>query len=152
SEQIIEEFKILKRLSGLIRDSLNEIEKDYHLVVKLDSVMAKAAFADALKMAAPLIDANRHINIIKGRHPLLIKTLERYNRAVVPLDFTLGGRHSSMVITGSNAGGKTVAIKTIGVLHLMALSGMHIPALSGSSVAFVKRVFVDIGDEQSIED
>ncbi|MEO5359151.1 MAG: Smr/MutS family protein [Nitrospirota bacterium] len=154
SEEKIEEFKVLKRLSGMIRDNLNDIEKDYHLVVKLDSVMAKAKFADALKMSAPLIDDHRRINIIKGRHPLLLKTLARHNKAdeLVPLDFTLGELHNSIVITGSNAGGKTVVLKTIGVLHLMALSGMHIPALSGSSVAFVRHIFADIGDEQSIED
>ncbi|MBF0554035.1 MAG: Smr/MutS family protein [Nitrospirae bacterium] len=154
SEEKIEEFKILKKLSGAIRDNLNDIEKDYHLVVKLDTVMAKAVFADALKMSAPLIDEDRCINIIKGRHPLLLKTLARHNRAdeIVPLDFTLGAAYKSIVITGSNAGGKTVVLKTIGVLHLMALSGMHIPALSGSSVAFVKHILVDIGDEQSIED
>lgn len=154
SEEKIEEFKVLKRLSGMIRDNLNEILKDYHMVVKLDTVMAKAQLADALKMSAPLIDENRRIHIIKGRHPLLYKSLARHGKAddLVPLDFTLGGVHNSIVITGSNAGGKTVVVKTIGVLHLMALSGMHIPALSGSSVAFVKNIFVDIGDEQSIED
>ncbi|WP_420264783.1 endonuclease MutS2 [Candidatus Magnetominusculus dajiuhuensis] len=154
SEEKIEEFKILKKLSGAIRDNLTDIEKDYELVVILDAVMAKAQFADALKMSAPLIDENRHINIIKGRHPLLLRTLARHNRAeeIVPLDFTLGGDNKSIVITGSNAGGKTVVLKTIGVLHLMALSGMHIPALSGSIIAFVKNIFVDIGDEQSIED
>ncbi|MBF0320290.1 MAG: endonuclease MutS2 [Nitrospirae bacterium] len=154
SDEKIEEFKILKKLSGMIRDNLPEIEKDYHIVVRLDAVMARAEFADALKMSAPLINETRHIQIIKGRHPLLLKTLKRQNKAdeIVPLDFTLGGVHNSIVITGSNAGGKTVVLKTIGVLHLMALSGMHIPALSGTSVAFVKQMFVDIGDEQSIEE
>ncbi|MCG6553277.1 MAG: Smr/MutS family protein [Candidatus Magnetominusculus sp. LBB02] len=154
SEEKIEEFKIIKRLCALLHDNLGDIEKDYYIVVRLDSVMAKALFADALKMSAPLIDDQRRINIIKGRHPLLLKSLARHGNAeaLVPLDFELGGRHKSIVITGSNAGGKTVVLKTIGVLHLMALSGMHIPALSGSCVAFVQQVFVDIGDEQSIED
>ncbi|MEW6601582.1 MAG: Smr/MutS family protein, partial [Nitrospirota bacterium] len=92
-------------------------------------------------------------SIIHGRHPLLWKTLCREDREteLVPLDLDLGRGHTCMVITGSNAGGKTVALKTIGVLCLMALSGMHTPSDSGTTFPFLRRVFADIGDEQSIE-
>ncbi|MBV6340028.1 endonuclease MutS2 [Candidatus Magnetobacterium casense] len=154
AEEKIEEFKVLKRLCTLLRDNLSEIEQDYLTIIHIDAVVAVAVFSDSMRMTPPEINEERFIRINKGRHPVLWKRLKKTNQEakLVPLDFVLGQKYSSMLITGSNAGGKTVALKTIGVLHLMALSGMHIPAASGTTIPFVSKIFVDIGDEQSIED
>ncbi|MBF0538421.1 MAG: endonuclease MutS2 [Nitrospirae bacterium] len=154
AEEKIEEFKVLKRLCALLRQHLPDIEQDYITIIHIDAVVAIAVFSDTMRMTPPEINEERFININKGRHPVLWRRLKKTNQeaTLVPLDFVLGQRYNSMVITGTNAGGKTVALKTIGVLHLMALSGMHVPAASGTTIPFVRQIFVDIGDEQSIED
>ena len=153
AEEKLEEYRILRRLTALLREHLHEIEKDYHVVAKVDSLQAAAEFSRSMNMSPPEINEEGHIKIIRGRHPLLWKTLKRENREglLVPLDMEMGRDSSCMIITGSNAGGKTVSLKTIGVLNLMALSGMHIPAGSGTTIPFLKNVLADIGDEQSIE-
>ena len=106
-----------------------------------------------MDMSPPEINEKGYMKIIRGRHPLLWKSLRKENRAsdLVPLELEIGRDNSCMVITGSNAGGKTVALKTIGVLNLMALGGMHIPAGAGTTIPFLQRILADIGDEQSIE-
>jgi len=136
-----------------LRECLPEIEADYRIVAEIDALQAFAGFSDQLDMSAPEINEKGHMTITGGRHPLLWKTLRKENRegGLVPLDLEIGRGHFSMVMSGSNAGGKTVALKTIGVLTLMALSGMHIPAGSGTVIPFLKNVLADIGDEQSIE-
>jgi DNA mismatch repair protein MutS2 len=113
-----------------------------------------AVFALSLKMDIPRINDSRSIVIRQGRHPLLQLALRKSGRdnQVVPLDMALGGDDTVMVITGSNAGGKTIAIKTIGLLLLMALSGMPVPADPSSSFPVVTGMLADIGDEQSIEE
>ncbi len=153
AEEKLEEYRILRRLSSLLRERLPEIEEDYDIVAEIDALQALAGFSDQMDMSAPEINEKGYINIINGRHPLLWKTLRKENREgdLVPLDLELGRDYSCMIITGSNAGGKTVALKSIGVLSLMALSGMHTPAESGTSFPFLSRVLADIGDEQSIE-
>ncbi len=149
----LEEYRILRRLCSLLRERLPEIEADYRIVAEIDALQAVAGFSDQMDMSAPEINEKGYMHIINGRHPLLWKTLRKENRAgeLVPLDLELGRGHTCMVITGSNAGGKTVALKSIGVLCLMALSGMHTPAESGTTFPFLLRVFADIGDDQSIE-
>ena len=153
AEEKLEEYRVLRRLCSLLRERLPEIEADYHIVAEIDSLQALAGFSGQMNMSPPEINEKGYLHIINGRHPLLWKTLKKDNRekALVPLDLELGRGHSCMVITGSNAGGKTVALKSIGVLSLMALSGMHTPADSGSTFPFLLRVFADIGDDQSIE-
>ncbi|MBI5664411.1 MAG: Smr/MutS family protein [Nitrospirae bacterium] len=153
AEEKLEEYRVLRRLCSLLRGRLPEIEADYRIVAEIDALQAVAGFSDQMDMSAPEINEKGHIHIINGRHPLLWKTLQKENRIrdLVPLDLELGRGHSCMVITGSNAGGKTVALKSIGVLCLMALSGMHTPADSGTTFPFLLRVFADIGDDQSIE-
>ncbi len=153
AEEKVEEFRILRRLSGMLRESLSDMEKDYQILLKVDSIQAMASFSDSMGMNPPEINEKGIIKIMKGRHPLLWKALKRLNRenSLVPLDFELGKKYNAMVITGLNTGGKTVALKTVGVLHLMALSGMHIPAESGTTIPFLRKVLADIGDEQSIE-
>ncbi|MBI4698924.1 MAG: hypothetical protein HY758_08480 [Nitrospirae bacterium] len=153
AEAKLEEHRILRGLSAMLRTHLHDIENDYHLVARVDCLFAVAGFAEQMQMAPPELNENGFMKIIKGRHPLLWKTLKKENNEeeLVPLDIEMGRDHSCMVITGSNAGGKTVALKTIGVLNLMSLSGMHIPAVSGTTVPFIRAVLADIGDEQSIE-
>jgi len=153
AEEKLEEYRILRKLTALLRERLHEIEKDYHIVEKVDALQAAAGFSKSMDMSSPEINEQGHIKIIKGRHPLLWKTLKRENLedSLVPLDMEMGRDNSCMIITGSNAGGKTVSLKTIGVLNLMALSGMHVPAGSGTTIPFLKNVLADIGDDQSIE-
>ena len=153
AEEKLEEYRVLSRLSALLREHIHEIEEDYHIVAGLDALQAVAEFSEQMAMSPPEINKRGHLKIVNGLHPLLWKTLRGKNReaGIMPLDLELGGEHSCLVITGSNAGGKTVALKTTGVLTLMALSGMHIPAGSGTTVPFLESVLADIGDEQSIE-
>lgn len=153
AEEKVEEFRVLKRLSAMLREALPTITGDYLTVVRIDCILALAAFSEMMHMTPPEINSEGRIRIRKGRHPLLWQTLKRLGReeGLVPLDFELGRGCSCMVITGSNAGGKTVALKTVGVLQLMALSGMHVPAAPGTTVPVLGKVLADIGDEQSIE-
>jgi DNA mismatch repair protein MutS2 len=153
AEEKLEEYRVLRRLCSLLRERLPEIEADYHIVAETDSLQALAGFSGQMNMSPPEINEKGYMHIINGRHPLLWKTLKKDSREkdLVPLDLELGRGHSCMVITGSNAGGKTVALKSIGVLSLMALSGMHTPSDSGSTFPFLLQVFADIGDDQSIE-
>jgi DNA mismatch repair protein MutS2 len=153
AEEKLEEYRVLRKLCSLLRERLLEIEADCRIVAEIDSLQSVAGFSDEMDMSAPEINEKGYMHIINGRHPLLWKTLQKENRVgeLVPLDLELGRGHSCMVITGSNAGGKTVALKSIGVLCLMALSGMHTPADSGTTFPFLLQVFADIGDDQSIE-
>jgi len=153
AEEKLEEFRILQWLSSLLRDHLDEIESDYHLVAEIDRCQAVAGFSEKMKMSPPEINENGYLRIVKACHPVLWKTLKNKNREteLVPLTMEIGRDHTGMVITGSNAGGKTVALKTIGNIILMALSGMHVPSDSGTTIPFLRMVLTDIGDGQSIE-
>jgi DNA mismatch repair protein MutS2 len=153
AEEKLEEYKILRDLTALIRDNLHGIEADYKIVVQLDALQAVARFSDKMDMSPPEVNEKGYMKIVSGMHPLLWKALkkERRENEIVPLDMELGRGLTGMVITGSNAGGKTVALKTIGILHLMVLSGMHVPAGSGTSIPFLDGLYADIGDDQSID-
>jgi len=153
AEEKLEMYRILQKLAALLREHIDTIESDYRIIARLDALNALAGFAEKLDMSPPEISNQAYIKILAGRHPLLWKTLDIDKRGnkLVPLDMEIGRHNSCMVITGSNAGGKTVALKTIGILTMMALSGMHIPAGSGTSIPFLTRIFADIGDDQSIE-
>jgi len=154
AEERLEELRVLRGLSTMVRESLNEIREDYNLIVKLDSFQAVASFADDLKMSPPEITTERFIRIISGRHPVLFEALRKRGKQEdhVPLDIEIGKDYQVMVITGSNTGGKTVALKTVGVIVMMALTGMHVPAGSGTIIPILDEVLADIGDEQSIEE
>ncbi|HEX8948511.1 MAG TPA: endonuclease MutS2, partial [Dissulfurispiraceae bacterium] len=153
AEQKAEEIRILRRLSALIRDAADEIEWQHEIIVFLDMLNCIAVFADRLKMEIPEINASGAIRLVNARHPLLLLSFLKTGGAqqVVPLDVRLGGEDTVMVITGANAGGKTVSLKTIGLLLAMALSGMPVSADSSSGFPMVRNLLVDIGDEQSIE-
>jgi len=152
AEQKAEEIRILKKISSRIREAAGDIVSEYKIIILLDLLNCVAKFSDSLEMEIPSINDSGIIGLSKARHPLLYLALRKFGgRQVVPLDVDLGGDATVMVITGSNAGGKTIAIKTIGLLSLMALSGMPVPADSSSTFPLVETLLVDIGDEQSIE-
>ncbi len=137
--------KILLQLSALICEKGQEIKTNLEILTTLDFIFAKAKFSLNYNCIEPLINNSGRINLKKARHPLLD------SETVVPIDIYLGETFNILVITGPNTGGKTVSIKTVGLLTLMAQSGIHIPAAHRSEISIFDRVFADIGDEQSIE-
>lgn len=147
--QAEEEEKVLRRLTSLIGSRAQELLQDMETLAELDFVNAKALLSQKLQAHQPLINNQGLIRICQGRHPLLL--LKHGGQEVVPLDLTLGEEFSTLVISGPNAGGKTVALKTVGLLSLMAQSGLHVPASPESEFALFSSCFADIGDEQSIE-
>ncbi|MDH4231849.1 MAG: endonuclease MutS2 [Nitrospirota bacterium] len=153
AEERAEEIRILRSLSTQIREKAEGISEEYGIIVRLDLLHCIARFADLMRMQVPEIREAGKIHLVQGRHPLLSQALLKggSDQKVVPLDVMLGEENSVMVITGSNAGGKTIAIKTIGLLSVMALAGMPVPADSSSVFPLIRKLLIDIGDEQSIE-
>ena len=154
ADQKAEEIRILRNICSQIRSVAAEMEAEFITIVYLDVLNCIAQFADLLHMNTPLINTENTVTLRQARHPLLQLSLKKSGKEnqVVPLDVGLGGDNTVMVITGANAGGKTISIKTIGILFLMALSGMPVPADSSSSFPLTMNLLADIGDEQSIED
>lgn len=144
SEEAIEEYKILSYLTELIYYKITEIKLNMEIVSEYDMVFAKAKFSQNNKCITPKINNHGYTKIIKGKHPLL-------KGNVIPLDFEIGDKYRSLIITGPNAGGKTVTLKTVGILTLMTQCGLDIPAKKNTEIAIFEKVFVDIGDNQSIE-
>ena len=140
----IEIEKILSSLSEKLSLIRNELENNVRLLGIIDFIFAKANYAKDINGISPIINDKKEFNLIKARHPLIDK------EKVVPIDISLGNVYSCLVITGPNTGGKTVTLKTVGLLHLMAYSGLLIPAHENSSIYVFDNIFADIGDEQSI--
>ena len=137
--------KILANLSNLTADFSDQISVDYQILSELDFIFAKAAYAQTYNGVAPTFNDDGYLHIKKARHPLLDK------KKVVPIDVMLGKEFQLLIVTGPNTGGKTVSLKTVGLLTLMGQSGLHIPASERSELGIFEEVFADIGDEQSIE-
>ncbi|MCM1284080.1 MAG: endonuclease MutS2 [Muribaculaceae bacterium] len=136
---------ILAELSGRVAENAAGLTTDYEVLAELDFIFAKAALARSYNGMAPDFNKEGRIHIRKGRHPLLDP------KKVVPIDVQLGGGFRQLIVTGPNTGGKTVSLKTVGLLTLMGQAGLHIPAGDRSELAIFHEVFADIGDEQSIE-
>ena len=143
-EQEIE--RILQNLSSLFYPYTKELENNVNIIGKLDSIFGKARFSIDLNCSTPEINTLKIINLINARHPLIDQN------KVVPISIELGKDFKTLIITGPNTGGKTVTLKTIGLLSAMACSGLNIPADEHSSVYVFDNVFADIGDEQSISE
>ena len=137
--------KILADLSNLLAEHIEEIHTDLMVLSQLDFIFARAALSKALKCSEPDFNTDGIINLKFARHPLLDQS------KVVPIDVRLGENYNLLVVTGPNTGGKTVSLKTVGLLTLMGQSGLHIPADEHSRLSVFNQVYADIGDEQSIE-
>ena len=137
--------KILEQLSQKVVEHKEEILNSIESFVRLEVIFAKANLSYKMKATTPVINAEGKIKLKKARHPLIDKN------KVVPTDINLGYEFDSLIITGPNTGGKTVSLKTVGLITLMAMSGLMIPAEEGSIVSIFDKILPDIGDEQSIE-
>lgn len=138
--------RILDELSRRVEKDADELEALVSALARLDLALTKAQLAEFLDAERPVLDGDGKLDLVSARHPLLVAQ----GGDVVPIDVRLGTDFRALVITGPNTGGKTVTLKTIGLLVLMAACGLQIPAQRGSRVPIVKRIFADIGDEQSI--
>lgn len=137
--------KILASLSDLTAENREAIQYNLENMVELDFIFARASLAMEQNATRPVFNTKGWINIRKGRHPLIDK------KKVVPIDIHLGKDFHLLIVTGPNTGGKTVSLKTVGLLTLMGQAGLHIPALDRSELSVFREVYADIGDEQSIE-
>lgn len=145
-EENTETEHILEELSSSLKPYISNLEKNVYLIGKLDFIFAKASLAKNMDAICPILNNKKQINLMNARHPLIEK------EKVVPIDIKIGENYSSLIITGPNTGGKTVALKTCGLLCLMACSGLFIPAKEQSSIYVFDFIFADIGDEQSIQE
>lgn len=143
--------RILRALTDRVREHLWTLRATLATLVEFDVLRAAAKFALAHRMSRPTFSTDGQIRIVAGRHPILEDALAAAGGRVVPLDFAIGGPVRTIAITGANAGGKTVSLKTLGLLCLMAQTGLLVPADTGSTFLPLRQVLVDIGDEQSIE-
>ncbi|MDQ6423009.1 endonuclease MutS2 [Paenibacillus sp. LHD-117] len=143
--EVRETEKILQKLTALAADHTEELLIDLELLGDLDFAFAKARLAHEMKATQPRMNDRGFLKLKRGRHPLIDKD------KVVPLDVELGNQYTAIIVTGPNTGGKTVSLKTIGLLSLMAMSGLFVPAEEGSQLCVFDAIYADIGDEQSIE-
>ena len=137
--------KILTELTALVASRAAELTADFDILVRLDFIFAKGRLAVEMNAMKPIFQEERAVSLPKARHPLLDE------KKVVPITIRLGDGYTTLVITGPNTGGKTVTLKTLGLLCLMGQAGLHIPTGSGPRLCVFDKIFADIGDEQSIE-
>ncbi len=145
-EENLEIEKILQNLTKLFYPYVEDLKRDICIISQLDFIFAKAKYSKNFDGITPIINDDKKIKLINAKHPLLDQNI------AVPISLTLGEKYSSLVITGPNTGGKTVTLKTIGLLTAMACSGLNIPATEKTSIYVFDKIFADIGDDQSISD
>ncbi|AJA47056.1 endonuclease MutS2 [Clostridium pasteurianum DSM 525 = ATCC 6013] len=142
-EEAMEEYKILATLTEMLYERIKEIKMNIDVISEYDMIWAKARYSSDIEGIKPKLNEYGYIKIIKGSYPLI--------KNGVPLDFEIGKDYRSLIITGPNAGGKTIVLKTLGMLTLATQSGFHIKAKEGTEISIFNNIFVDIGDNQSIE-
>ncbi|MGC9099726.1 MAG: endonuclease MutS2 [Caldisericum sp.] len=145
SKERREEERIILELEERIRNKFDAVLESLNTIYRLDFIFAKARLSIQLKASEPILVDKPYLELYEARNPFIKE------ENVVPIDIEVGKNFKMLIITGPNTGGKTVTLKTTGLLTLMAKAGMHIPAISNSTVGFFRNVFADIGDEQSIE-
>ena len=139
----MEEYKILGMLTEMLNEKIREIKINIEVIAEYDMIWAKAKYSNDINGIKPKLNEYGYIKIVDGKYPLL--------KNPVPLNFEIGNDYRALIITGPNAGGKTVVLKTVGILTLATQSGFHIPAKEGTEISVFNKIFVDIGDNQSIE-
>lgn len=144
-EEKQEVLRVLAELSALISPYRHDILNNEQILGHLDFINAKAVYAHELKASLPLLSADNQVNLRKAWHPLIARD------QAVDNDIKLGGDYQAVIITGPNTGGKTITLKTLGIIQLMGQAGLFIPAQEGSTIGVFDNVFADIGDEQSLE-
>ncbi len=144
-EEKAEIDRILLEISGQLMPYYEDIRQNERIMGQLDFIQARGNYARHTKAIQPKLSTERHVALWQARHPLIEPD------QIVPNDIILGEHYKALIITGPNTGGKTILLKTLGLLHLMGQSGLHIPAGEGSQIGLFDHVFADIGDEQSIE-
>ena len=142
-EESIEEYKILGMLTEMLNERIRDLKINIEVIAEYDMIWAKAKYSNEISGIKPKLNAHGYIKIVNGKYPLI--------KNVVPLNFEVGEDYRTLIITGPNAGGKTVVLKTVGILILAVQSGFHIAAKEGTEIAVFDKIFVDIGDNQSIE-
>jgi len=144
-------IKILTALSNELRPYVPLLLAYHGLLTKLDFVRAKALFAIQTEAVMPVLASSAELNLINARHPLLYLTLQKEGQTVVPLNIKIDEGQRVLVVSGPNAGGKSVCMKTVGLLQIMVQAGLLVPVDESSTVGIFRQVFADIGDDQSIE-
>ena len=150
-EERREIIKILTEFTVFLRPYIEDLIKAYNYLAKVDFIRAKAKFALSILAGKPLLEDTQRINWFDARHPLLQISLKKNNRDIIPLRVELNRDNRILIISGPNAGGKSVCLKTVGLLQYMLQSGLLIPIRETSEVGIFKSIFIDIGDEQSLE-
>ncbi len=147
-----EYYKILKGFCDLMRPMVPDIHGDYEMILALDKVLAKAKFAKSMGGVKPMILNKPHLEFYKAYHPLLLLKNNDLNEKTIPFNLHLQSKNRILILSGPNAGGKSITMKAVGLLQIMTQCGLLIPASSESRVGIFKQFFTDIGDQQSIED
>ncbi|AKC61378.1 MULTISPECIES: endonuclease MutS2 [Clostridium] len=143
AEESVEEYKILATLTEMLFERIKDLKMNVDVISEYDMIWAKAKYSKVINGIKPKLNDYGYIKIIKGKYPLI--------KDSIPLDFEIGKDYKGLIITGPNAGGKTIVLKTIGLLTLAIQSGFHIEAKEGTEFSVFKKLFVDIGDNQSVE-
>ncbi len=149
-EERMEIARILRELTKFLRQYLPLIEAYFSAIVELDTCRAKALYAQTIHAVLPTLSSSISFNLVKAQHPLLFLHNKALKKITVPFSLRLDSRNHILVISGPNAGGKTVCMKTVGLLQMMLQSGMLVPVAEGSQMTIFNKLFVDIGDSQSI--
>ncbi|MDV4149588.1 endonuclease MutS2 [Clostridium sp. AL.422] len=142
-EESIEEYKILGVLTEMLNERIRDLKINIEVIAEYDMIWAKAKYSNEISGIKPRLNAHGYVKIVNGKYPLI--------KNGVPLNLEVGEDYRTLIITGPNAGGKTVVLKTVGILTLAVQSGFHIAAEEGTEISVFDKIFVDIGDDQSIE-